>query len=424
MEINSEKYQKYISILNEELVIAIGCTEPIAIAYAAAKAKEVLGVFPERAVIKCSGNIIKNAMGVVVPNAGGLKGIEASVIAGIIGGRADKELEVLSGITLDNIEEITNLVGTGFCTVKQLESDASLHIIVYLFSNGEMVTTEIKYAHANITKITKNNKVIYENSFDPSKYLGTMTDRSILNIEGIFDFANLIVIRDIEELIEKQIEYNMAIAKEGMLGNYGVEIGKILLKDMGDSLWIKVKAYAAAASEARMSGCILPVVTNSGSGNQGIAVSVPVIVYAREQGLDKNKLLRALIFSNLLAIHQKTKIGRLSAFCGAVTAACAAGAAITYLAGGIDEISRTITNTLANVSGIICDGAKPSCASKIASSLDAAIMAHLLSLNGKSYELGTGIIKQDIEKTISMVGQMAYNGMAATDTEILKIMLD
>ncbi len=425
MDANSEKYRKYVSILKEELVTAIGCTEPIAIAFAAAKAKEVLGVFPERALIECSGNIIKNAMGAVVPNSGGLKGIQASVLAGITGGSADRELEVLSSITREDVDKISSLVETEFCTVKQLESDAVLHIIVRLYAGENMATTEIKYAHTNIFRITRNKDTIYENITDPSRYSGAVTDRSILNVGDIVDFADTAPIEDVKELLQRQIDYNMAIAKEGMRGEYGVGIGKTLLKGMGASLWTRVKAYAAAASEARMGGSVMPVVTNSGSGNQGITASVPVIVYAAESGIEEEKLLRGLIMSNLLTIHQKTKIGKLSAFCGAVCAACAAGAAITYLAGGrLEEISRTIVNTLANVPGIICDGAKPSCAAKIASSLDATLMAHLISVEGKSYEPGTGILKEDIEQTISMVGNMANKGMAATDTEILRIMLN
>lgn len=425
MDRNSEKYKKYISILNEELVTALGCTEPIAIAYAAAKAHEVLGMFPDKAEIECSGNIIKNAMGVVVPNAGGMKGIQTSVVAGIIGGSAEKELEVLSGITQQDIVKITELVEKGFCTVKQLESDASLHIIVHLFSGSERATTEIKYSHTNIFRITKNEEVVFENIVDPLKYMGVMTDRSILTVEDIVDFANTVCLKDIEELVNRQIEYNMAIAIEGMIGVYGVEIGKTLLEGAGDSIWTKIKAYTAAASEARMSGSIMPVVTNSGSGNQGITASVPVIVYGREKQIESEKILRALVLSNLLTIHQKTKIGRLSAFCGAVSAACASGAAISYLDGGeFEEITGTIVNTLANVPGIICDGAKPSCAAKIASSVDAAIMAYLISKKGSFYEPGTGILKYDIEQTISMVGTMANKGMAATDIEILRIMLE
>ncbi len=421
----SEMDQKYISILQEEMVVALGCTEPIAIAYAAAKAREALGKFPESAMISCSGNIIKNAMGVVVPNIGGMKGIKASVIAGLIGGSADHELEVLSSVEPGHLKKIQELVDSDFCQIKQLDSDAPLHIIVSLKTGNDTSTTEIKHAHTNVYRITKNDQILFENIIDQDLYLGTMTNRDLLTVEGIFQFAERADIDEIKELLERQIAYNMAIAEEGLAGHYGVRIGKTLLQGMPDCTWTKSKAYTAAASEARMSGSIMPVVTNSGSGNQGITCSVPVIVYAREHNADHDALLRALVLSNLLTIHQKTKIGRLSAFCGAVSAGCAAGAAISYLAGGgIEEISRTVTNTLANIPGIICDGAKPSCAAKIASSVDAGIMAHLISMDGSAYEAGSGIIKENVEETISMVGSMASNGMADTDIEILRIMLE
>lgn len=422
---NHKIYENYLAILNEELVTALGCTEPIAIAYAAATARNILGADPDSAEIECSGNIVKNAMGVVVPNAGGLKGIQASVIAGLIGGVAELELEVLSKVTSEDIAKIRTLVDSGYCKVKQIESDAQLNIIVHVAKNDDQVSVEIKHAHTNIYRIVKNGRVLFENTLDHGSYLGSMTDRSGLTVKDILEFAETVDLKDVKELIEKQIKYNMAIAEEGLKENYGVRIGKTLLGGMSNNVWTKVKAYTAAASEARMSGSIMPVVTNSGSGNQGITASVPIIVYARETKAGHEQLIRALVLSNLLTVHQKTKIGRLSAFCGAVSAACAAGAGITYLSGGgIDHICNTIVNTLANTPGIICDGAKPSCAAKIATSLDASTMAHLLSCQGTSYEAGSGIIKRDIEKTIAMVGSMAANGMGSTDHEILRIMLD
>lgn len=421
---DSTTYHNYIAILEEELVVALGCTEPIAIAYAAAKARETLGAFPDSVEISCSGNIIKNAMGVVVPNAGGLKGIQASVIAGLIGGVSERELEVLSAMTPSDIEQVKHYVDEGLCTVNQLESDASLHIIVKVYANDESATTEIKYSHLNVYRISKNNEIVFESIVDKDKYLGTMTNRGILSVEGILDFVDQLDTSDIRNLITTQIEYNMAIAEEGISGQFGVEIGKTILSNMPDNIWTKLKAYGAAASEARMSGSIMPVVTNSGSGNQGITCSVPVIMYAHEIKASEDNLIRALALSNLLAIHQKSAIGRLSAFCGAVSASCAAGAALTFLDGGTrQEITHTIVNTLANVSGIVCDGAKASCAAKIASSIDAATMAHLISKKGAAYEAGDGIIKDDIEQTIAMVGSMASKGMASTDIEILRIML-
>lgn len=424
MAMNQTTYQQYLDILSEELVTALGCTEPIAIAYAAATARGALGRMPERADIKCSGNIIKNAMGVVVPNAGGLKGIQASVIAGILSNGADKELEVLADLLPNDIEQVKQLVNTDYCSIQQIDSDAALHIIVTVYDGTDSACTEIKYAHTNVVRITRNGEVTYEKSVDQAKYLGAMTSRDVLNVDDIISFAQNVNLDDVLPLIQEQITYNMAIAEEGIQGDYGVNIGKTILAGMADTTWSKMRAYAAAASEARMSGSILPVVTNSGSGNQGIACSVPVIIYAQEHDIDFDTMVRALVLSNLLAVHQKTAIGRLSAFCGAVSASCASGAAITYLAGGdADNIKRTIVNVLANIPGIICDGAKASCAAKIASSVDAAIMAHLIAQEGVAYEPGAGIIKADVEDTIAMVGRMACDGMATTDIEILRIML-
>ncbi|MBP2638061.1 MAG: serine dehydratase subunit alpha family protein [Firmicutes bacterium] len=415
----------YIEILKEELVTALGCTEPLAIAYAAAKGKEVLGCFPEKAVLECSGNIVKNAKSVVVPNTGGLTGIRASMLAGLVGGNCDKKLEVLSDMTPDHITTVKKLLDSDLCEVKLLPTDINLHLVLQLIAENEHVTVEIKHAHINICRITKNGQVICKND-DENKYLGSFIDRAVLSVKGIYEFSNTVPLEKVRDLIEKQIMYNIGIAEEGLRGNYGVSIGRILL-DIGqdDPVRTKIKAYAAAASEARMSGCVLPVVINSGSGNQGIATSIPVIIYAREKQVTQDKLYRALVFSNLLTIHQKTMIGRLSAFCGAVSASCSSGAAITYLEGGtLEQIKQTINNTLANVSGIVCDGAKPSCAAKIASCLDAAYMSHVLAMNGKSYQAGNGILKGDVEDTIAAVGRIACNGMRATDTEIIRIMLE
>jgi len=421
-----EILDSYIKILEEELVPALGCTEPIAIAYAAAKAKEILGCFPERVVLECSGNIIKNVKSVAVPNAEGLVGIQASVLAGLVGGKADNQLEVLSEITPEHIIIIKELLNSDFCEVRALSTDINLHLLLSLITKNEYVTVEIKHAHTNICKIEKNGQIIYQSHTDHNKYLGTFTDRTILTVKSIYEFANTVPLEKVRQLIEKQIEYNIRIAEEGLRGDYGINIGRTLLEiGYDESIRTKIRAYSAAASEARMSGCVLPVVTNSGSGNQGIATSIPVIIYAREHGLPEEKLYRGLIFSNLLTIHQKTLIGRLSAFCGAVSASCSSGAAITYLEGGtLEQINQTISNTLANVSGIVCDGAKPSCAAKIASCLDASYMSHVLAMKGKHYQAGNGILKDDVEETIAAVGRIAYNGMRGTDTEIIKIMLE
>ena len=423
---DTKLYTDYLKILKEELVPAMGCTEPIAIAYAAAKAREILGKRPKHTVVKCSGNIIKNARCVTVPNTGDLKGIEASAIVGIVAGKPEKELEVISEVEPWAIEETAKLLNEDYCKVELLDTVVSLHIIVEVYTDEEEASVEIKHTHTNITKITKNQEILLEVGETPDKYLGVLSDRSILSVENIFDFANTVAIEDVKDLLDQQIAYNIQIAEEGLKGTYGLGIGKVLLNASPKKCTqTKIKAYAAAASEARMSGSALPVVTNSGSGNQGMTSSIPVIVYAREKGLSQEALYRGLTFSNLITIHQKTLIGRLSAFCGAVSAACASGAGITYLSGGsIEQIKMTITNTLANVAGIVCDGAKPSCAAKIASSLDGAMMAHHLAMVDKAYEANTGILKKDIEATIAAIGRLGKYGMYETDKEILNIMLD
>ncbi len=422
---NDLKCEKYLEILREEMVPALGCTEPVAIAYAAATARDVLGVFPARIEVSCSGNIIKNVKSVIVPNTGGLKGIEASAWAGIVGGNAGSRMEVLSRLEKRQAVKVSELLDKDLCRVSALDSDKSLHIIVEVWAGQNSVKVEIRDFHTNIVKIEKNGQTIYEQAASAENYLGTLTDRSILNVDDIYRFAEIVDLPKVRGMIEQQIENNMAIAGEGLKGHYGVNIGATLLNYGPTGTFNKMKAYTASASEARMSGSELPVTTNSGSGNQGIASSVPVIVYAREKGIGEERLIRALVLSNLLTIHQKTLIGRLSAFCGVVSASCASGAALTYLAGGsLEQIKMTITNTLANVSGIVCDGAKPSCGIKIAASLDAAIMAHLLALDHKAYLPGDGLVKNDIEDTIASVGRMARDGMKETDEQILKIMLE
>lgn len=422
---NELTYKKYLEILKEELVPALGCTEPIAIAYAAAVARDVLGAFPTEVRVSCSGNIIKNAKSVIVPNTGGLRGIEASAVAGITGGNAGRGMEVLSALEKRHAAQISELLEQGFCRVLVLDSDRSLHIIVEVSDDRDSAKVEIQDFHTNIVKIEKNGHAVHEPSVPAGNCLRVLTDRSILNVEDIFRFTEAVDLEDVSSLIRRQVENNMAIAEEGLKGRYGVNIGSTLLNYGPDGIFNKMKAYTASASEARMSGSELPVTTNSGSGNQGIASSVPVVVYARERGIDGERLIRALVLSNLLTIHQKTFIGRLSAFCGVVSASCSSGAAVTYLAGGgLEQIKMTITNTLANVSGIVCDGAKPSCGIKIAASLDAAVMAHLLAMDNKAYLPGDGLVKGDVEDTIASVGRMARDGMKETDKHILKIMLE
>lgn len=422
---DSDKYLAYTTILKEELVPALGCTEPIAIAYAAAKAKEILGNFPEKLIVRCSGNIIKNAKSVTVPNTGNLKGLKASAITGIVAGDASKEMQVLENVSKEDIEKVKTLMQSDLCSVEMIEKDANLHIIVKAFFKDEYSLVEIIHTHTNITRIEKNGKVLLEKNTNFEDFNSPLSDRSILNVKDIYEFANVVNMEDIRGMLDKQVEYNLTIANEGLLSNYGMNVGKMLLECYGNNILTKIRAYAAAGSDARMSGCSLPVVTNSGSGNQGMTTSLPIIIYAQEKGIDNEKMYRALVLANLITIHQKTGLGRLSAYCGAVSAACGSGTGLTYLeGGGLEKIEKTITNTLANVSGIVCDGAKPSCAAKIASSLDAAVMAHFLAMRGASFEVGSGIVKGTIENTISAVSRLGRVGMRETDVEVLKIMLD
>lgn len=417
-------YREYIRILEEELVPAMGCTEPIALAYAAAKAREVFGGMPDHVTAWCSGNIIKNVRCVTIPNSGNMMGIEAGVTLGMVGGEAGRQMEVLESVTPEDIQEAKRLLSEGFCTTRLLDSPAPLHIRLHLTGKGGEVLLEIRHAHTNITRIEKNGNVLFAGEEDEEE-LKAGADRSLLNLDSIKEFADTVNIGQVRELLDRQIRCNMAIADEGMSGNYGLGIGRVLREDYSDTVETRMKAYTAAGSEARMGGCELPVIINSGSGNQGIASSVPVIVYAREKGLSEEQCLRALAFANLLTIFQKEFIGKLSAFCGAVSASCSSGAAITYMAGGtMEQIRMTIANTLADIPGIICDGAKVSCAAKIASSLDAAFMAHHLAMRGKAYEAHTGILKEETGKTISTVGYIGKEGMKQTDKEILKVMLE
>lgn len=422
--LNERVQEEYIKILKEELIPAMGCTEPIALAYAGAKAREALGKMPDKVIAKCSGNIIKNVRCVIIPNTDGMVGIESGVMAGIVGGDASKCMEVLLSMTKEKVLETKRMIHNGVCTVEFLDSPIPLHIMLELFAGDETATIEIKHAHTNITKLTKNGEILFENDEDDgSKY--SYADRSLLSIEGIKDFADEIEISLIRDILDKQILCNMNIAYEGMSKDYGLGIGRIIKESYPDSVVTRMKYYAAAASEARMGGCDMPVVINSGSGNQGITSSVPVIVYAREMDICQERLYRALAFSNLLTIYQKEFIGKLSAFCGAVSASCASGAAITYLAGGsLEDIKNTIENTLADIPGIICDGAKISCAAKIATSLDAALMSHYMAMRGKAYEASTGILKDEVGQTISSVGYIGREGMRQTDKEIIRIMLN
>ena len=420
--LNKKIKQDFLSILGEELVPAMGCTEPIALAYASAKGASLLGGAPERIVARCSGNIIKNVRCVRIPNSDGMTGIEAACALGALAGDAEKSMEVLENVTHEGRVKTVHFLKDGCCTVEYLESTIPLHFIIELYCGDDAVTVEVRYSHTNIVRIEKNGETLFMTE-DLSEAT-EVADRSELSVDNILAFANEVELEKISPFAEKQIECNMAIAERGMKGDFGVGIGKTILETYANTTFTRMRAYAAAASEARMEGCDMPVIITSGSGNQGITSTVPIIIYAKEKGIDEETLYRALAFSALLTVYQKEYIGKLSAFCGAVSAACAAGAAITYMVGGtLTQIKDTIDNTLADIPGIICDGAKASCAAKISSALDAAIFAHSLAMKGKAYESNTGILQSDTGETISCVGHIGKVGMQPTDQEIVKIMI-
>ena len=420
---DSTLYANYLNILKHELVPALGCTEPIAIAYAAAKARQVLGEFPEQVEMHLSGNIIKNVKGVTVPNSGGLKGIDVAAVLGIVGGNADRALEVLSEVSPEDISRTRELISQKICSCSLVENVDNLFITAIVTSGKHSASVTIEHQHTNITKITKDGEIILDNPYRSTE--AAAIDKSLLTVKDILDFADRVRMEDIQPVINRQIKLNSAIAQEGLDNNYGAQIGKTLMHVWGKSVTTRACARAAAGSDARMGGCSMPVVINSGSGNQGMTVSLPVIVFADEWEVSHEKLCRSLVVSNLIAIHQKYYIGSLSAYCGAVSAACGAGAGITYMYGGTyQQVSLTIINTLGNIGGIVCDGAKPSCAAKIATSVDAALMAFQLSIQNKSFLPGEGIIKDDIEETIKSMGYIGRVGMRATDTEILNVMID
>ena len=421
-------YDAYVAILKTELVPALGCTEPIAIAFAAAKARDVLGSFPETIRVEASGNIVKNVQGVTVPNSGGLKGIDVAATIGAVGGDAEIGLEVLSKITEEQIKKTKELVDSGFCTCSLVDGKDNLYIRVTAKSGEDTAVVVVSEKHTNIAYVEKNGKVLIDvKSTGVKTDAGNEANKSLLSVRDIIRFADEVNIDDVRAVIERQIEYNTAISKEGLAREYGAKVGRTLEKlyDKND-VRVRARAAAAAGSDARMSGCPLPVVINSGSGNQGMTVSLPVIEYAKEWNVPHDKLIRALVLANLIALLQKRYIGSLSAFCGAVCAATGAGCGITYLHGGDeDAVARTITNTLADVGGIVCDGAKPSCAAKIASAVDAAILGFELgSREGIAFKSGEGLVKKSAEDTIRSFGRMGREGMRSTDTEILHIMLE
>ncbi|WP_309249431.1 L-cysteine desulfidase family protein [Clostridium estertheticum] len=417
-------YKTYLQILKEELVPAMGCTEPISIAYASAKAKEVLGHTPDRTIVEVSGNIIKNVKSVIVPNTGHLKGIAAATAAGIIAGNPEKKLEVISDVSNEDKERIKEYLSTFPIEVKLIDTPFIFDIQITVFYKETYVKVRIVNYHTNIILIEKNSEILYHKEAISSKEEG-LSGKELLSVKDIVDFADSVDIKDIEDIIGRQIEYNSRIAEEGLKNSYGANIGSVLISTYGSDVKVRAKAKAAAGSDARMNGCELPVIIVSGSGNQGMTASLPVIEYGNELKVSREKLYRALVISNLVTIHQKTGIGRLSAYCGAVCAGAGSGAGITYLyGGGYRDISHTIVNALSIVSGIICDGAKASCAAKIATSVDAGILGYHMFKEGQQFKGGDGIVKKGIEATISNVGKLAKEGMKETDKEIIKIMME
>ncbi len=432
MKLSREEYKNMINILKEELIPALGCTEPISLAYAASLAKDTLGGMPDKIVLEASGNIIKNVKSVTVPNTGGMRGLQAAVAAGIVAGDSTKKLEVISAVSKEQQENIQSYINNMQLDIKVADSDLVFDIMISLYKGAESARVRITDNHTNVVLIEKNGEKIFGNAQECGKNKN-LTDRSFLSVEKILEFANEVELEPVKDILDLQISYNMAIAEEGIKGNYGANIGTVLLSanrsvlEQGGeaAIRLRARAMAAAGSDARMNGCELPVIINSGSGNQGITVSVPVIVYARMMGVSEEVLYRALLVSNLLAIHQKTPIGRLSAYCGVINAGVGAGCGIAYLKGAsLDIISHVLVNGLAIASGVICDGAKASCAGKIALAVDNGIMGYEMYIQGQQFQEGDGIVKKGVENMIASVGYLGRKGMKETDKEILNIMLD
>lgn len=418
------EYTYLVKVLKEELAPAMGCTEPIAVAYCGAKARAVLGKLPERVEISVSGNIIKNVKSVIVPNTGGMKGISAAAAAGIIAGNAERELEVISEVSQEQKAQIADFLEHTPIHITALEQGDLLDIIISLYSGMDRVTVRIAHSHTNIVRIEKNGDILLDRPLE-EKVCKDNTEKDNLTVEAIYDFANTVDLSDIQKVIGQQIAYNYAISEEGIKNNWGANIGKVLLEGHEDDVRQRAKAMTAAGSDARMSGCELPVVVNSGSGNQGITVSVPVIVYAKELKCSRDRLYRALVLSNLIAIHQKRGIGCLSAYCGAVSAGTAAGCGIAYLNGGdLKTITHTLVNAIAIASGMVCDGAKPSCAAKIAVAIEAGIMGYEMYCHGQQFRGGDGIVSKGVENTIYNIGRLGSDGMRETDKEIIRIMTE
>ncbi|MDO4469452.1 MAG: L-serine ammonia-lyase, iron-sulfur-dependent, subunit alpha [Bacillota bacterium] len=424
MEQKKEIYSAYTEILKEELMAAMGCTEPIALAYAASIARRELNDLPDKVLVQTSGSIIKNVKSVIVPNTGHLKGIPAAVSAGIVAGNPDKELEVIADVSKEDIKNIEKFMQEKEIVVEHLDEGFIFDIVITLYKGEDYAKVHIINSHTNVVLVEHNHRILKSSDClndmpsDTAKY-------ELLNMKDIWDYVNHVDLADIKELLDRQIAYNTAIAEEGLQSDYGANIGKVILSSDANSLKSRAAAMAAAGSDARMNGCELPVIINSGSGNQGITVSVPVITYAKELKSTEEQLYRALALSNLTAIHQRTPIGRLSAYCGAVNAGAAAGAGIAYLSGGdYEAVIHTVVNALAIVSGIICDGAKASCAGKIAFAVEAGILGYNMYMQGQQFYGGDGIVKKGIEDTLKSVGRLGKDGMKGTNEEIIKIMLE
>lgn len=418
---DDKMYQNFTEVLKHELVPALGCTEPIAIAFTAAKAREVLGRMPEKMKVYCSGNIIKNVKSVTVPSTNGLKGIASSAVAGAVGGDPSMGFEVLKPLTKENVETIKDYLNEGICQVGLLDTDAVLDIEVRMSAGNDDVTVEVKDEHTHIDHIEKNGEIIYRAESGAAAEKQTALDPDV-TLGDVLEYADKADLDNLKDIIEDQLYKNLMIAEEGLRRPYGANVGRNIMRTCRDCV-DRAIAYAAAGSDARMDGCGLPVVINSGSGNQGLTVSMPVYIFAKEYQVSHEKMLRALVFSNLTAIYQKSKLGKLSAYCGAVSAACASGAAITYMLGGTyEQIENTLTNAIATLSGIVCDGAKASCAAKIATAVDSAILAHKMAMSGDVLKSGEGLIADTLQETIDAYTTIGRDGMRETDRMILQMM--
>lgn len=415
----------YANILIEELIPAMGCTEPVAIALCAAKARETLAQMPTEVLVEASGSIIKNVKSVIVPHTANMKGIDVAAAVGIIGGKPEKVLNVLEDVTKQQQEEIPIFLSKTDIKTGYLKDSRVFDIIVTVKAEGHYAKVRIADYHTNIVYIEKDGKVLLNIPMKEDESL-CKTDRGFMSVEGIWEYITSCDIAPIKPILDRQIDFNMKIAQEGLKNSYGSNIGKTLLSIYKENdVKIFARAYAAAGSDARMNGCEMPVIINSGSGNQGMTASIPVIVYARELKVDDEKLYRALALSNLITIHLKNGIGALSAYCGVMSAGSGAGCAIAYLLGGnLEAIKATITNALATVSGVICDGAKSSCAAKIALAVEAGINGYYSYLSNNTYKAGDGIVGEDVEKTINNVARLAFEGMRDTNDTIINIMIE